>query len=134
MPAIIFLWQGYCWIGKKTNKEINSVDGAYNLTKLYLKFLFVSGFNECLWAIFSLLSFENFWFYVWVVVVWVSKNLSAKTTKSIPNYWERSVKRKSNLNFIRVIKNSSFDQHFLYVWSKNFLVTISCYPLRTSPC
>ena len=45
---------------------------------------------------------------------WI-KSLSAKTTKNIQKYWERSVKRKSNLSFIRVIKNSSFDQCFLYV-------------------
>ena len=30
-------------------------------------------------------------------------------------------KRKSNLSFIRIIKNSSFDQHFLYVYVKTFL-------------
>ena len=37
------------------------------------------------------------------------KNLSAKTTKYIPKRWKRSVKTKSNLNFIRVIKNSSLN-------------------------
>ena len=36
-----------------------------------LKFVFVFYFNECLWAIFSSLSFENFWSYIWVVVVWL---------------------------------------------------------------
>ena len=30
---------------------------------------------------------------------------------------KRSVKRKSSLNFIR-LKHSSFDQSFVYVWSK----------------
>ena len=49
-----------------------------------------------------------------------TKNLSTKTTKYIPECWERSVIRKSNPNFIRVIKNSSFDQHFLYIWTKPF--------------
>ena len=87
-----------------------------------LKFLFLFGFNECLWAIFSLLSFENFWFYICVVVVPMTFNFmtqmtlrhllhpypwikisSAKTTKSILKCWERSVKRMSNLKFIRVI-------------------------------
>ena len=34
-----------------------------------LKFLFVFGFNEYLWAVFSLLSFKNFWFCICVVVV-----------------------------------------------------------------
>ena len=37
-----------------------------------------------------------------------TKNLSAKTTKYIPKRWERSAKRMSNLNFIRLMKNSSF--------------------------
>ena len=41
-------------------------------------------------------------------------------SKCIPKCWRRSVKRNSNLNFIRVINNSSFDQHILYIWSKPF--------------
>ena len=65
-----------------------------------------------------------FWFYIWVAVVWLFdfttqiskwldvtscpwpwiKNLSAKTTKYILKCWERSLKRKPNLSFIRVIK------------------------------
>ena len=32
-----------------------------------LKFQFAFGFNECLWAIFSLLSFKNFWINIWVL-------------------------------------------------------------------
>ena len=44
---------------------------------------------------------------------WI-KNFRAKTTKSIPKCWERSVKRKSNLNFIKVKKSSS-EQLFLYI-------------------
>ena len=36
-----------------------------------LKFQFVFGVSECLWEIFSLLHFENFWFYIWVVVVYL---------------------------------------------------------------
>ena len=51
----------------------------------------------------------------------MNKNLCAKTTKYIPKCWERSVKRKSNLSFITVIKNSSFDQQFPYVMVKTFL-------------
>ena len=43
---------------------------------------------------------------------WI-KDLSAKTTKYIPKCWEKSAKRRSNLISIRVIKNSSFDHHFL---------------------
>ena len=78
------------------------------------------------------LNLENFWFYIWVVVLWLNfttqmtlrhflfmpMNLSAKTIKYILKCWERSVKRKSNISF-RVIKNSSFDQSFLMV--KTFL-------------
>ena len=47
---------------------------------------------------------------------WI-KNLSAKTTKYILKRWERSVKKKCNLSFITVTKNSSFDQRFL-IWLK----------------
>ena len=116
-----------------------------------LKFLFLFGFNECLLAILSLLSL---WFHIWVAVVWPSifqhrwlyiishscpwiKNVSAKTTKSVPKCWERSVKGKSNLNFIRVKKNSPFNQHFLYTahgsnYFKNYLMTISCSLFRIS--
>ena len=74
------------------------------------------------------LNLENFWFYIWAVIVWILisqykwlyvtsypcpwiKYLSAKTIKYILKCWERSVKRKSNISF-RVIKNSSFDQRF----------------------
>ena len=41
------------------------------------------------------------------------KNLSAKITTYVPN--KRFVTRKPNLKFIRVIKNVSFDQSFLYI-------------------
>ena len=44
---------------------------------------------------------------------WI-KNLSAKTTKYTPKHWDRYANRDSNLNFIRVIKHSSFDQNFQY--------------------
>ena len=89
-------------------------------------FLFVFGFNECLQVFFFLIKLRKcLVFYLdcgcltlmtlyhflhpWP---WI-KNLCAKTTKSIPKCWKRSVKRKCNLNFVRVIKNSSFyDQHF----------------------
>ena len=64
---------------------------------------------------------ENFWFYIWVTVIWLfdfmtqiynltsplthdhNKKL-AKTTKYIVKYWERSLKRIPNLSFISVIK------------------------------
>ena len=118
LSDMIWLWQGYWWIWKNTNKEFSCV--MVFIMRPSNTFIFVSGFNECPWAIFSLhyWIWENFWFYIWVVVVWflilqhkwlrvtsypmlMKKNLNAKTTKYIPKCWERSVKRKSNLNFIR---------------------------------
>ena len=55
---------------------------------------------------------------------WVSpyswrKRLRAKTTRYIPKCWKTPEKRKPRLNFIRVIKNSSFDQSFKYIWSRH---------------
>ena len=57
---------------------------------------------------------------------WI-KTLSAKATNYIPKYWERSVKGKSNLNFIRVIKNSSFDQHFVYIYMVQTFLKFICW-------
>ena len=48
------------------------------------------------------------------------KVLSVQTTRYIPKCWEISVKRKLDLNFIRVIKNSSFDERFVHMWVKSF--------------
>ena len=139
MSAIILLCLGYCWI--ETNNCVMVLIIRPGST---LKFQFVFSFNQCLWANFFLLSFEDIWIYIWVVVVWLLilrhrwlylshllpnhpcpwiKTLSAKTTKYILKCWEKSVKRRSNLNAIRVIKN-----HFLinifyiltYIWSKPF--------------
>ena len=68
----ILLHQDYCWIAKNTNKEFSYVM-MFRLMRpsSTLKFQFVFGFYEYLWAIFSLLNFENFWFYIWVVVVYL---------------------------------------------------------------
>ena len=88
------------------------------------------------------LNFENFWFYVWAVVVWILisqykwiyvtsypcpwiKKLSKNTTKCILKCCERCIQKKSKLSFIRVVKNSSFDQRFLYVMVKSFLKILS---------
>ena len=105
-----------------------------------LKFLFVFGFNECLWAIFSF--GIKFWKFMvlylgcgcmsfdFTTQMTLSHLLSypcpwIKTSKSVLKCWERSVKRNSNRNFIRVIKNSSFDQHFLCICMvKTFLKII----------
>ena len=102
-----------------------------------LKFGFVYGFNKSLGAVFSL--------YTWMWLFWshllpmtVNEKLSAKAAKYISKCWKRAVKRKSKFNFIRVIKNSSFDQHFIYIYItltfQHFLLTNSCSPLRIFPC
>ena len=76
------------------------------------------------------LNFENFWLYIWVVVLWLNfttqmtlyvnsypcpwiKYLSAKTTKYILKCWERSVKRKSNISFR--VKKKIFWSTFSYM-------------------
>ena len=97
---IMLLYQSCCWIGKNTNKKFSCVMKLLVRLSRTLKFQFIFGFNECLWEIFSLLNFENFWFYIWILAVylwllilrhkwlqshllkrcrWI-KNLSAKTT------------------------------------------------------
>ena len=76
------------------------------------------------------LNSENFWFYIWVAIVFttqmnlchllpmpINKILECKD-KYILKCWERSAKRKSNIIF-RVIKHLSFDQRFL-IWIKPF--------------
>ena len=86
------------------------------------------------------LNLENFWFYIWVVVLWLNfttqmtlrhlllmpmnkildckdHQIYSKMLRKICIY----VKRKSNISF-RVIKNSSFDQRFLMI--KTFLKII----------
>ena len=141
---IMLLCQGCCWIGKNTNKKFSCVMVLIMRPTSTLKFQFVFGFNECLWEIFSLLNFENFWFYIWVVVVYLwllilqhkwlqvtsypmpmNKNLGCKDHQIyIMNCWEISVKGKSNLNFIRVIKvHFLIDIFYSYsymLWSRPF--------------
>ena len=41
--------------------------------------------------------------------------LDCKDHQISSKFWERSVKSKSNFNLTRVMNNSSFDQHFLYL-------------------
>ena len=65
LSDIILLCQGYSWIGKNKNKEFSCVMMFIMRPNSTLKFQFIFGF----WAIFSLLNFENFWFYICVVVV-----------------------------------------------------------------
>ena len=71
LSDIMLLSQGCCWIEKNTSKEFSCVMVFRMKSSSFLKFQFVFGFNECLWAVFSLLNFEHFWFYIWVVVVWL---------------------------------------------------------------
>ena len=127
LSIIILIYRGYCWIGENSNKRTELRRDAYNQSKKYLEILI------CFW--FQWMSQSNlFVIKVWQFLVlyltcscmnfnspltrpWI-KQLNAKTTKFIPKYWQRSVKTKSNLNFIRVTKSKSFDQHFL--WCKSF--------------
>ena len=119
----MLLCQGCCWIGKNTNKIFSCVIMLIMRLSSTLKFQFVLDFNECLWEIFFLLNFKNFWFYVWVVVVylWLSilwhkwlqvisypmpmnKKLECKDHQIyITKCWERSIKGKSNLHFIKKV-------------------------------
>ena len=45
--------------------------GVYDETKQYFGTPIYCWF-QCFWAIFSSLNVKNFWFYIWVVVAWVS--------------------------------------------------------------
>ena len=49
-----------------THKEFSCTMVLIMRPSTILKFQFVFGFNECLWAIFPLINFENFWFYIWL--------------------------------------------------------------------
>ena len=132
LSAIILLCQCYCWIRKNTNKEFNCVVVFIIRPSTTLKFQFVFGFNKCLWPIFSLLIFENFWLYIgygcvnfdftifddlsYLLAPMPMKKWSAKTTKYIPKCWEKSVKRNSNLNVMNFfITWSTFSINWLYM-------------------
>ena len=117
-------------------------------------FQFVFGFNECLWAIFSLLNLRKFLVlylgcgcmtFNFTTQMTLShflphadelKNLTAKTANYIQRSWEKSVKRKSNINFIRVIQKIHLLINIFYTYglnlSKNYLSTVSCSPLLDS--
>ena len=135
----IFFWhhmticQVYCWIVKDTSKGFSCVMVFTMTPSSTSKFQFIFGFNECFRAIFFFIKYLVLYLRCGCVILFYNKNdfespltscrwiknLSAKTTKHISKI-ERSIKRKSFLNFIRVIRKSSFDQHFLYIWSKRF--------------
>ena len=123
LAYIMLLCQGCCWIGKSTNKKFSCVMVLIVRPSSTLKFQFIFGFNECLWGISSLLNFENFWFYIWVLVVsylWllILRHKWLQVTSYpmcqwppiyITKCWKESVKGKSNFNFIRIKESSSFD-------------------------
>ena len=132
--ALFFLWkQMYTFIITNTDKKFKCAIMLLIRQSSTSKLQFIFGFNGCLRAIFPLLSFKNFLLYTWDEVVWLLilqrtciqitsyscpwiNLVSAKATKCIPKCWQRSVRRNSNLNFIRVIKNSSFDQYSVGIY------------------
>ena len=109
----LLLCQGYCWIGKNTNKKFRCVMAFYNGTKyyfevpIYLLFQWMSMSKENLfltefWTFLVLClscACYNFWFYdindfnslLPLSCRWI-KSLNSKTTKYIPKCWERFVK------------------------------------------
>ena len=127
----------------KHKQRIKLCYGVYNETN--------KDFPICFW--FQRMSLSNL-LLIWVVVVWFLilrqndleslftlcrwiKNLTAKTTKYISKCWGRSVKWKSNLNFIRATQKIYRLTNIFYIYgpslSKNYLVMISCSPLRATP-
>ena len=60
LSDIILLCQGYCWTGKNINKEFSCVMVFIMRPSSTLKLQFIFDFNECLWAIFSLLNIWTF--------------------------------------------------------------------------
>ena len=95
-----------------------------------LKFQFIFGFSECLWAIFSLSSFEKFWFYVCVVLYKFWFYDTVTLSHSYPCPWGKIffyifysllyIIIMLSICFI-CIRLIYFDQHFQYIWSKPFL-------------
>ena len=89
-----------------------------------IQFQYFWDFNKCIRAIFSELSFKNLWLLFWVRLFWLKiiKNCFKSPlkvcelkvwVKQPPDVFqnvETFQQRKPNLNFIRVIKNSSFNQ------------------------
>ena len=106
LSAIILLCQGYCWIGKNTNKKFNWIMVLIIKTGSTLMFEFVFGFNECLWAIISLLIFgfiyglllHDFWIY--------DTNDFKSPLTPHAHEWKTWVQRPPNL-FQKVEKNLS---------------------------
>ena len=117
---IMLLCQGCCWIGKNTNKKFSCVMVLIMRPSSTPNSQFVFGFNECLWETLPLWNFENFWFYIWIVVAYLGlltschllnpmpMNKTPESAKTNNIYYEilrKICERKSNLNFIRVTKS-----------------------------
>ena len=77
LSTIILLCQCYCWIEKNTSNCVMVLIIRPGST---LKFQFVIGFNEWLWAIFFLLSFQNFWFYIYLGCVYMIFDFTTEVT------------------------------------------------------
>ena len=128
IPRLLLNW-------KKTNtKEFNCLIALIIKRNTTLKLQFIFDFSECLWAFFSwkflVLSMGcgcmTFDFTIQLTLsqflsMPMNKKPESKGNEIFPNCWERFVKWKSNLNFIRVIKNLSFDQHFYVLMVQIFL-------------
>ena len=88
---------------------------------------------------------ENLRFYIWVDYYLDDRNdftsplthaMNKKSECKDHQIYYKMLRKICNLSFLRVMKNSSFDQCFQYVYCqnlyKNSLVTISSSRLRTS--
>ena len=125
--VIVLLCQGCCWIGKNTYKEFNRV---IMLTirprnkNLAIPFSFVlTNISEQSFLYYVKTSSYTFW--VWLLILFphllceqmtFDFTSQMKVTNYISKFWQWSLKG----SLIRVIKNSPFDQHFVYIWSKPF--------------
>ena len=133
LSVTVLLQQGHCWIGKKhtmlviwpssTLKCIFVFDFNICLSYLFLKFgKFLVLYLGCSCATFNFTTQRTLRH---LIPRPMNKNLSTKTTKYILKCWESSVKRKSNLSFIRVIKIHILIEVFYMYLAKIFLKILS---------
>ena len=131
LSITVLLCQGYCWIGKYTNEAFNRAITLiirprnkhfaipfFLFWSISLSNLFLITFLKLLAIHFGMVAntisisvmwTDDFWFYI----TDEGHQLYSKMSRKI-------FKRKCNLNFTRVIRNSSFDLHFVYMWSTSF--------------
>ena len=133
MCAIVLLCQGYCWIGKNTNKEFNR--DAYNQTKEHFAIPILFGFNVCPWAIIFLVKFSKIYYLGVAPNVVLShpltharekKKLSAKAIKNISKCWERYVKRTFQFQFHQTHQKFNFWSTF-YIYMVQTSAKILCW-------